>query len=172
MVGQPGTLCRQGSRRGTGWVEGPVPRTRPSCGPTWEEGPPSQGGSEASPGRRPERLRESTFLRQPLLVEASLHSLSLSAFWETAYQFLGLRGMPRPGAMADMRGVEKPRGTGDNGGPGIPIHPKCSVPTEEQPVAVRTWFYWSDLFTAPPAQGTRTKAQLTQGGDKEEKGQI
>lgn len=53
-------------------------------------------------------------------------------------------------------------------GPGIPVHPKCSVPTEQQPVAVQTWFYWSDLFTAPPpAQGPRTKAQLTQGGDKE-----
>lgn len=58
-------------------------------------------------------------------------------------------------------------------GPGIPVYSKCSVPTEVQPVAVQTWFYWSDLFIAPPpAHGTRTKAQLTQGGDREQKGQM
>lgn len=41
--------------------------------------------------------------------------------------------------------------------------------TEAAGLAVQTWFYWSDFFTAPPpAQGTRTKVQLTQGGDKGE----
>lgn len=69
------------------------------------------------------------------------------------------------------RGVENPRGVGDSGGPGntrtshTPAHRTAASGNANLVLLVC-------LFTAPPpAQGTRTKAQLTQGGDKEEKGQ-
>lgn len=99
----------KGAGEGTGWAEGPVPRTRTSCGHTWEVVPPSQEGSEASPGRRSQKAEgtngqnlgsNTTFGRtQPTFLDPCLHfGKQHNHPWAIG---LMCDGMPRPGAMPD-----------------------------------------------------------------------
>lgn len=119
-------------------------------------------------------------VQTPLLVEPSLHSLNPCLHFGKQHNHpwaLGgmCDGMPRPGAMPDgntshERGGE-PKGSWGQWWaweyPNIPCATHRTAAGGNANLVLLVC-----LFTAPPpAQGTRTKAQLTQGGDKEEKGQ-
>lgn len=129
----------KGAGEGTGWVEGPVPKTRPSCGHTWEEVPPSQEGPETSPGRRSQKAEGIQVSEITPLARAQAALLKpLSAFWETAQPPLDLRedvydGTPRPRAMKSgntnhERGEEPKRSWGQWWAREYPSIPSAQCP--------------------------------------------